>query len=388
MSNYCIISEFNPLHNGHVYLFEQARARGAETVTCIMSGNSTQRGELAITDKYERARAAILCGADLVLELPFPWCSASAEYFALAGVYIADFFGDTLFFGSENGDVEFLGRAADVCADENFKAEYELRTKSGDGSANAFLDCLSKRGFFDIRSNDLLGISYIKAINASGCSLRPKTTPRIGGDYNDTKRYEDTFSSATAIRALIMQGRADELSKYVPLPMADILRTEIENGRMTELSEADSAILSYFRLAMAEDFEGVADAGGGVANRLINVARQSVSVSDILEKLSTKRYTDAKMRRAMLYCLTKTKQDFLKTLPTYTTLLGANEKGRELLAKKKKSNGITVVTKPADAPKETEQFALSERLDLFYGLARKNKLTSESFYQKNAYVVK
>ena len=77
-------------------------------MTCIMSGNSTQRGELAITDKYLRAEAAIKCGADLVLELPFPWCSASAEYFALAAVSIAGAIGDSLLFGSECGDITRL----------------------------------------------------------------------------------------------------------------------------------------------------------------------------------------------------------------------------------------------------------------------------------------
>ena len=388
MSNYCIVSEFNPLHYGHAYLFEQARAHGAETVTCVMSGNSTQRGELAIVDKYERARAAIECGADLVLELPFPWCSASAEYFANAAVYVASFFGDTLFFGSECSDIEFLYDAAKYCTTEEFTAEYDLSLRNGEGSANAFIECLSKKGFSNVFSNDLLGISYIKSIISNGYSLVPITTQRVGAGYNDTQSYSDRFSSATAIRTLIEQGRYDELSSLVPPPMARILINEIENGRVTVLSEADSAILSYFRLSSPEELYGVADTSGGIANRLINVSRQSVSAADMIERLKTKRYTDAKMRRAMLYCLTKTPQECIRALPAYTTLLGANEKGRALLSKNKKQNGICVVTKSADAPRDTEQYALSEKLDMLFGVARKNKLTVESFFQKNAYIVK
>ena len=134
--------------------------------------------------------------------------------------------------------------------------------------------------------------------------------------------------------------------------------------------------------------KGVADTSGGIANRLINVSRQSVSAADMIDKLKTKRYTDAKMRRAMLYCLTKTPQECIRALPAYTTLLGANEKGRALLSKNKKQNGICVVTKSADAPRDTEQYALSEKLDMLFGVARKNKLTAESFFQKNAYIVK
>lgn len=388
MSNYCIISEFNPLHNGHAYLFDQARASGADTVTCIMSGNSTQRGELSIVDKYTRAGAAIECGADLVLELPFPWCAASAEYFAGAGVYIAGFFGDTLFFGSESGDVRLLTDAAKYCVTEEFATEYELRTRNGEGAANAFFECLSQKGFSNVLSNDLLGISYIKAIISAGYALEAKTTPRIGAGYNDAQSYGDRFSSATAIRELIRQGRISELSAHVPSAMQKALTNEAVNGRITDISEADSAVLSYFRLASPRDFENVADTAGGIANRLISVARQSVSADDMLEKLRTKRYTDAKMRRAMLYCLTKTPQDILKRLPEYTVLLGANEKGRALLARNKKIGGIDVVTKSADAPRETEQYILSERLDLLYGLARKNKMTADAFFQKNAYIVK
>ena len=94
MSDFCIISEFNPLHNGHAYIIGKARELGAESVTCVMSGNSTQRGELSVVNKYLRAEAAVRCGADLVVELPYPWCSSGAEYFGRAAVSIARQFGD------------------------------------------------------------------------------------------------------------------------------------------------------------------------------------------------------------------------------------------------------------------------------------------------------
>ena len=70
----------NPIHNGHKYIIDQAKATGADRVVCIMSGNTVQRGEFAVADKYLRAEALLKCGADLVVELPFPWCSGSAEH--------------------------------------------------------------------------------------------------------------------------------------------------------------------------------------------------------------------------------------------------------------------------------------------------------------------
>ena len=110
--NFGIICEFNPFHAGHRYLLDSARGLGAENIICAMSGNAVQRGELAIADKYGRAKSAIENGADLVLELPFPWSSASAEYFALAGIKALAPFCDAIIFGSECGDIEILKRAA------------------------------------------------------------------------------------------------------------------------------------------------------------------------------------------------------------------------------------------------------------------------------------
>ena len=114
MSVFGIVSEFNPFHLGHEYLIRSARDMGADSVVCVMSGNATQRGELAITDKYTRAEAALCGGADLVLELPFPWSSASAESFALAGISVLNSFCDTVIFGSECGDIELLKKIAEL----------------------------------------------------------------------------------------------------------------------------------------------------------------------------------------------------------------------------------------------------------------------------------
>lgn len=386
MSNYCIVSEFNPLHRGHVHLLDEARKQGAAVITCIMSGNSTQRGELAVTDKYLRAKAAVECGADLVLELPFPWCSASADYFAGAAVYIAQYFGDTLFFGSECGDAAFLAKAAKYCETESFSNEYERLKKDGRGAAGAYLDCLSAGGFKNISSNDILGIAYIRAIIRLNAELKPRTVLRTGAAYNDEQSYDGMFPSAKAVRALIAKGDTSQLYRLLPEPMANILIEEIEAGRITESAELDAFVLAYFRLSEPYDFEKTAETHGGVANRLICAANAGCSLSDMMSRAQTKRYTDARLRRAMLFCITKTKTEDLKALPTYTTLLAANEKGRALLAQNKRSGGINVVTRPSSAPENTTQFVLNGRLEALYGTARRQKQSASAFLQKTAYI--
>ena len=116
MADFGIVCEFNPMHNGHVRLIDEAKKRGAERVVCVMSGNAVQRGELAFADKYTRAKIAVDCGADLVLELPYPYCAASAEFFAGAGIRILSELCDNVIFGSERGDIELLTSAARVAA--------------------------------------------------------------------------------------------------------------------------------------------------------------------------------------------------------------------------------------------------------------------------------
>ena len=323
-----------------------------------------------------------------MLELPFPWCAASADYFANAAVSIARHFADTLIFGSECGDVGCLTDAAEVCEKEDFILEYSERTRSGEGSASVFADCLEKRGFPALSSNDLLGLAYIRAVKRMGATLTPITVKRRGASYNDTELSEGVFPSATALRELIMSGQTEKLPQYMPAVMTEIIVRELEAGRLTDMSEVDAAVLGFFRLTDAERLEGIAETQGGIVNLLGAAARESVSAEEMLERSRTKRYTDARIRRAMLYCLTGTEQSVLKTVPEYTVILGANSRGRALLAANRKNGGIPVVTKPADAPRDTAQHALSDKLDAFYALARKKRLAADAFYQKNPYIVK
>ena len=110
-----IIAEYNPLHKGHEYQLKEARRlTGADYIIVIMSGCFTQRGTPAVLDKYDRARMALSCGADLVLELPVRFACSSAEYFASGAVSVLNRLGcvDYLCFGSECGDTQALISAA------------------------------------------------------------------------------------------------------------------------------------------------------------------------------------------------------------------------------------------------------------------------------------
>ena len=388
MSRICIVSEFNPLHNGHVYLLNKARELGAESVTCIMSGNATQRGELAIIDKYCRAEAAVRLGADLVLELPYPWCASSAEYFAAAAVSLVYPFGDVLLFGSECGDIELLKRAATVCDSDEFKAEYESRVSDGEATAAAYVACLEKRGISKLSSNDLLGVAYIRAIYKLGVPLKPITVKRLGAAYNEKDEVEGALQSATALRGMLASGDTEKLGSYAPDAMVQKLIEGAREGIITDASAIDTAALSFFRLTEPSALCDTAEMTDGLENRICSLANSSVSFEETFAKLRTKRYTDAKLRRAILFAMTGVQKRDIRQMPQYTLLLGANENGRALLAKNRKKKQANVITKPADAPKACRQYKLGQKLDALYGLARDKRLLSDDFLKRGAYIQK
>ena len=155
---------------------------------------------------------------------------------------------------------------------------------------------------------------------------------------------------------------------------------------MTDIYQLSRAILMYFRLQSPESFAEISDVQGGIANRICILAKDSKSIEELLSKLSTKRYTDAKLRRAMLFCLCSVKEELIRSLPEYTTLLAANSAGRELLSSIRKSCGVKVVTKPADAPSESEQYAAQQRLDAIFTLAKMQPTESSEYIKKTAYI--
>ncbi len=378
MSVYGIVSEFNPFHNGHKYLFERARADGAEAIVCVMSGNSTQRGEIALIDKYKRAEMALRSGADLVVELPYPFCCGSAERFASAGVAIAAELADTVFFGSESGDISALKEAARVCVSDEFIEEYKKTLESGAGTASAYFDLLERKTGRRYMSNDILGIEYIKAALRLGVEISFSTTSRIGGSYASSELTAGGYQSASAIRELISRGELERARGYIPEECFDILFDAILMGSVTDADKLNTAIKLFFRMCEPSDICECAECDMGIASRICNAAAECAD-QDMLELLRTKRYTDARLRRAMLFALTGAHGSDFGTLPEYTNLLATNSRGRELLAKRRKDAEISILAKAADVPNTPaaqRQAQLSARLDSVFALALKKEISA------------
>lgn len=386
MSVFGIVCEFNPIHLGHQYLIETARRRGASAVVCLMSGSTTQRGEWAITNPYLRAESAIRAGADLVLELPFPWCSAGAEGFADGSIAILQHFADTILFGSECGDLALLQRAADIVSTPQFQQSYRQALLNGHGASAAYLQLLNEYGIAPPASNDLLGVAYLCAAKQIRNPPNFQVLLRKGDSYTATELVPDSFPSALAIRTSWMNDRFAETESFLPPSCVRLFRRAIDTGEFLSETALDFLWLSFFRMHKGEDFSDCKGAEGGLAHRICAAARQATSAQELFELTRTKRYTDAQIRRTMLYCLAHITESDLHTAPAYTTLLAANATGRTLLAEQRKNRRFPVVTKPADAPRHTKQYAWSEIIESAAALTMHTKHSADYLCKKAPYL--
>ncbi len=129
----CIVAEYNPFHKGHLYHIDETRRSGATHVVAVMSGAFVQRGEPAAFSKFARAKAAVLSGADLVLELPVRYALSSSERFAFGAVSLAKAIGctDMLSFGCESGGLESLKSTARAVSRDDVRERAKTLAEQG-----------------------------------------------------------------------------------------------------------------------------------------------------------------------------------------------------------------------------------------------------------------
>lgn len=372
-----IICEYNPFHSGHEYLIKEAK-KTADAVVCVMSGHFTQRGEAAILDKLARAKTALMGGADLVLELPYPFSASSAAYFASAGVRVLSTVGaDTLVFGSESGDLSRLSKLAEYSLSEKFESEKD-KTDVKEGSAEAHFKALLGEGE-RLWPNDILAVEYLRAIQKENTDMTAKAVVRVGDSFGEKTLGASAYASATAIRAALVHKSVDTLEGYMPDYSLNELKTALVKGEAPATMEnAERAILGFFRLIPPERLLEIAGLGNGLEHRLCRAAMESRNLSELMAKCATKRYTDATVRRALLAAMLGVTWRDLDRGVAYSTVLGANATGRELLASFRKKR-VPLLTKPSDIdglcevfPEQAQdirrQAELAARADALYSL--------------------
>lgn len=378
-----IVAEYDPFHTGHAYQIARTRQalEGDCAVVAVMSGSWVQGGRPAVLDKWTRTRLALLGGVDLVLELPTVWAVSSAETFARGAVTMLERGGvaDVLSFGSEYGEVDKLRRlAACLNAPEH---EESLRRFVGEGmpfaaARQAAADSLLGEELSVLLSqpNNNLGVEYLRTLDSLNSKIRPMTVRREGAPHDSLLEGADRprHLSATQLRVYLERGDWPALEPYLPKGGLELLK-EGWNG-FPNLQRVERGILAKLRVWTAEDWARLPDsgAGEGLPPRLERAGRQCRSLKGFVALAKPKHWTQARMRRLLVWAYLGLTQADRPGQPVYLRVLGFNTRGQEVLRQMKERSSLPILTKPAHARQLPEKgrrlFELEARCTDLYDL--------------------
>lgn len=344
-----VICEYNPFHNGHKYQLEKIRERlNLDYIICIMSGDFTQRGEPAIFSKEKRAEWALENGADLVLLLPLPFATGSADLFAHGAISILNRLGcvDYLCFGSECGDIDTLYFCAEKLLSEGQVGSDGIRALMKEGKTFAKSRYLLFPEFEAILAhpNNVLALEYIMSLIRSQSKIKPYTLIREGEDYDNDEIIENAkYLSASAIRKAILAGNACKITDYVPYDLAKITDKPI-------CSDDFSGELYYALLTNIEYLSEYLEASADLTNRIESMLYEYSNFSSFVETLKSKNFTHSRISRTLLHTLLDLQgsSTFYKECAkhlTHVRVLGFRQSAGALLAEIAAKTSITMITK-------------------------------------------
>ena len=356
-----IICEYNPLHRGHQKQFGRIREHfGPDTgICCLMSGNYVQRGAPAMIDKSIRAEAAVLSGADLVLELPVPCALSSAEGFAAGGVRILGSFCDALCFGTETADRQTLLTTARALLSPQFPPLLREELEKGVSfpfARQAALERLIPGSLNPSLPNDILAVEYCKAILSQGQSMEPFPIRREGSYHATLPDPENP--SATALRSLMLADPA--WLGYVPTEAQNCFKA----APLHTPEAGQRAVLGKLRMMTDTEFAALPYGSEGLWRKLMHAAREEASPEAIAACMKSKRYTRTRIDRMLLCAFLGITREILEAPAPYTRVLAFNDTGRMILKTAKARTPLLNAGEPSPLP----YWQLEQRWGALYGL--------------------
>ena len=354
-----IIAEYNPFHNGHLYQIQKAKElTGADTVIAVMSGNFTQRGETSLVNKFEKTKIALQNEVDMVIELPTIYSISSAENFALGGIKILNEIGniDYLVFGIEEDNLQELQAIADALVNENDEFKSKIKTELDKGNSYpkarviALKKVLSSENVENImqKPNNILAIEYLKALKITNSRIKPFAIKRKNSMHHD-KNINENYASGTYIRKLFIENNFDEISKVVPKYTYERLSELKSKGTyVTSINDFSDIVIYKIRMMTKEEIRQIADINEGLENSIKLASTTCKTIDEIIDKVSTKRYTKTRISRILTYILldiTKSDMEQSKKNDPYIRVLGINKKCEEILSTINDSKLITSLKK-------------------------------------------
>lgn len=340
-----IVSEYNPFHNGHLRHLQQSKELvNADFSVAVMSGNFVQRGDTSLVDKWAKAQMALDAGVDLVIELPTVYAISSAENFADGAVKILDSLGvvDYISFGSEIGEISPLEDVANILYKEpkEFSSLITTQLKSGLSYPKAREIALQQffgnsKKYTEVLNNpnNILGVEYLKSLKRRKSHIVPITIKRDYSDYN-SKTIKNGYASATAIRTMIQEKK--NVHYVVPYETYEILDEKISKGKVVPSIQAfEKEIIYNLRKMTLDEIASLPDVSEGLENKIKIAANNCNNLEDLISKIKSKRYTQSRIQRILLYSLLNITQKDINTskrVTPYIRVLGFNKHGKRIIS--------------------------------------------------------
>lgn len=377
MTGVGIVVEYNPFHNGHKYHLKKAKEKG-DVVIAVMSGDFVQRGEPAFLNRWERAESAIAEGVDIVAELPVFYSVQSAEIFARGAVGILNYLKvSKMIFGSESSDIDKLKKIIQLEENKDFIEELQKYLKQGDSYPTAYSKAaeifMGKE--YTVKSNDILGIEYLRALEFWKSEIIPYTLKREGVDYH-SHEYDENIASATGIRKMF-ENKEDvkKIKKFIPEKSLEIILKAVSEERTVKISEFYN-LIRYGILSQKENLKNIQDMEEGFDNRLYEAAFICENYEEFLKRIMTRRFTIGRIQRILIHILlgiTKDITEDAKRRIPYIRIMGFSESGREYLKKLKHEENIKIITSLKNIQKilsedERKYLEFNEKAGKIYGI--------------------
>ncbi len=408
-----LITEYNPFHNGHKYHIEKAKElTGADYIIVVMSGNFVQRGTPACMDKYLRTCMALNCGADIVIELPTLFATASAEYFALGAVKLLDSLGivDSICFGSELGEIAPLKRILNLLLleSESFKQHLSAYLQEGDTYPAARKKALLAEFSEDDRAtyedilaspNNILGLEYLKALHLLNSPIKPYTIKRKSAGYHD-QTITHSISSATSIRNELSIKNLESIKEAVPAEVYSLLKDNYKKRFPIEADDFSNELYHQLLYTTQNELQEYLDMNDELSVRILNNLTDYTSLSEFTKLIKSRNYTLTRICRSLCHVLLHIRQEQLhilhsnedtrqltlsnRVLPGYIRILGMRRDASFLLKKKGLNSTLPLITKVADAKNLLSEEALRQfELDI-----KASTLYQQKVFQKYGFKMK
>lgn len=366
-----IIAEYNPFHNGHLYHINKIKEKYPDSlIILVLNGYFTQRGTISVLSKEDKTKISLNNNIDIVLELPFVFGTQSSDIFAYNSIKLLNELNvKRIIFGSESNNINLLNKIVDIqLNDPTYEEKVKAYLDEGNNYPTAMKKALNIKD--DINNpNDLLGISYIKAIKQINPNIIAETIKRTN-NYHDISST-DNIVSATNIRTKLQN--EEDISNYLPSNIIEYLNN-ITNDSLFNLLK--------FKILTDQDLSIYLDVDEGIEYRILKYINESHNFDELISNIKTKRYTYNKINRMLLHILIGlTKEDNKKCTLDYLKILGFTSNGQQYLKSMRKN-----ITLPTTPPNTSLVFQYELKAVYLYEQATKKSLNN--FDIKNIPIIK